>query len=201
MSDKQACRACGNAILASTAARTGGVCMPCKGGYRDSIENGKRFAQERKQYLASPQALYWSALVGRVFRTDQGFTGLALAEQYYYAVSVLSAEVYNGGFEQYFGNSSADQYSSACAGLRELGALHTLALLEEAKRLLFGAQPVPVEQGERQLRMPTYADEPDMACEAALDALDSRFYLDAEQLDARLLAYARQHDLFAPAAQ
>lgn len=201
MSDKQACNACGNAILASTAARTGGVCMPCKGGYRDSIENGKRFAEERKQYLASPQALYWSALVGRVFRTDQGFTGLALAEQYYYAVSVLSAEVYNGGFEQYFGNSSADHYSSACAGLRELGAVHTLALLQEAKGLLFGTQSVPVEQGERQLCMPTYADEPDTACEAALDALDSRFYLDTEQLDARLLAYARQHELFALVAE
>ena len=49
---------CGNVILASTAARTGGLCMPCKGGYRENIENGKRYAQERKQYLASPQAAY-----------------------------------------------------------------------------------------------------------------------------------------------
>lgn len=197
MSDNQPCRACGNVILASTAARNGGLCMPCKGGYRENIENGKRYAQERKQYLASPQALYWSALVDRVFRTPQGFAGLALAEQHYYAVNVLQGEVYNGGFDQYFGNSSGDHYASACAGLRELGALQTLALLEEAKGLLFGAQAVPAEQGERQLRMPTYADEPDLACEAALDALDTRFYLDPDQLEERLVAYARQQQLFA----
>ena len=78
-----------------------------------------------------------------------------------------------------------------------LGAVHTLALLQEAKGLLFGAQAVPAEQGERQLRMPTYADEPDLACEAALDALDTRFYLDPDQLEERLVAYARQQQLFA----
>lgn len=39
----------------------------CKGGYRQNIEDGKRFHAERRRYLASPQALYWSALVNRVY--------------------------------------------------------------------------------------------------------------------------------------
>lgn len=89
-----------------------------------------------------------------------------------------------------------DHFDIACAGLLELGATQTLALLEEARRLLFGTQPVPTDQGLRQLSMPTYADEQDLDCEAALDALDNQFYKDAEQLDDRLLKYALEHGLF-----
>ncbi|MBC3953547.1 DMP19 family protein [Pseudomonas triticifolii] len=196
MSEKQPCRMCENLILATTAARNDGMCMPCKGGYRERIEDGKLRAEDRKHYIASPQALYWSALVNRVYDTPEGFSGLALAEQRYYAVSVLQGEVYNGGFDQYFGNSSGEHYADACAGLLELGATQTLALLEEARRLLFGTQPVPSDQGLRQLSMPTYADDPDLECEAALDALDTQFYRNTEQLDERLLTYARKHRLF-----
>ena len=170
--------------------------MPCKRGYRERIDEGKRWAEERKRYIASPQALYWEALVNRVYNTPEGFSGLALAEQHYYAVSVLQGEVCNGGFDQYFGNSSGEHCANACAGLLELGATQTLALLEEARHLLFGTQPVPSDQGLRQLSMPTYADEPDLECEAALDALDTRFYLDTEHLNERLLKYAREHRLF-----
>ncbi|MCR1764692.1 DMP19 family protein, partial [Pseudomonas aeruginosa] len=122
MTDRLPCRACGHLILATTAARNDGLCMPCKGGYRQNIEDGKRFHTERRRYLASPQALYWSALVNRVYDGREGFAGLSPAERSYYAVSVLSGEVHNGGFDQYFGNSSGDQYQAARAGLRELEA-------------------------------------------------------------------------------
>lgn len=196
MSDKRPCRLCATPIVASTFERNDGLCMPCKGGYRENIEAGKRRAEAHRQYLASPQALYWNALVNRVYHTAAGFPGLTLAEQRYYAVSVLQGEIYNGGFDQYFGNSSGDHYAHACAGLLELGATQTLALLEEAKRLLFGMEPVPSEQYARQLSMPTYAEERDLECEAALDALDTQFYRDTEQLDERLLRYADKHRLF-----
>ncbi len=53
-----------------------------------------------RRYLASPQALYWSALVNRVYDGGEGFAGLSPAERSYYAVSVLSGEVHNGGFDQ-----------------------------------------------------------------------------------------------------
>ncbi|UFH51281.1 DMP19 family protein [Pseudomonas sp. KNUC1026] len=196
MSEKQPCRICAKLILPTTAARNDGMCMPCKGGYRQNIEDGKLRGEEHRRYLASAEALYWNALVGRVHHSPEGLSELALAEQHYYAVSALQGEVYNGGLDQYFGNSSGDHYASACAGLLELGATQTLALLHEAKHLLFGAQPVPTEQALRQLSMPTYADERDLDCEAALDALDTQFYLDAEQLNERLLRYAREHRLF-----
>ncbi|KAF1052328.1 MAG: hypothetical protein GAK43_01986 [Stenotrophomonas maltophilia] len=196
MDEKVPCRDCGKLILTTTAACNDGLCMPCKGGYRANIEAGKVRAQAHKRYLASPQARYWEALVQRVYDDGAGFAGLSLAEQQYYAVSVLVGEVYNGGFDQYFGNSSGEHYANACAGLRELGAVQTLALLEEAKHALFADAPVPSDQGQRQLQMPTYTDPPDEVCSATLDALDTRFYADSEQLDARLLAHARRHALF-----
>ena len=169
MTDRLPCRACGHLILPTTAARNDGLCIPCKGGYRQNIEDGKRFHTERRRYLASPQALYWSALVNRVYDGGEGFAGLSPAERSYYAVSVLSGEVHNGGFDQYFGNSSGDQYQAARAGLRELEAEDALALLERAAALLFGDGPVPVSQAERQLRMPTWADEPDRDCHAHVE--------------------------------
>lgn len=138
MTDRLPCRACGHLILPTTAARNDGLCMPCKGGYRQNIEDGKRFHTERRRYLTSPQALYWSALVNRVYDGRERFAGLSPAERSYYAVSVLSGEVHNGGFDQYFGNSSGDQYQAARAGLRELEAEDALALLERAAALLFG---------------------------------------------------------------
>ncbi|MFS0827096.1 DMP19 family protein [Pseudomonas phoenicis] len=196
MSDKQPCRLCATPIAISTFVKNDGLCMPCKGGYRENIEAGKRRAEAHRQYLASPQALYWNALVNRVYHTTAGFTGLRLIEQRYYAVCVLQGEVHNGGFDQYFGNSSGDHYAQACAGLLELGATQTLALLEEAKRVLFGAEPVPSEQDARQLNMPSYADERNLECESALDALDTQFYQDTEQLHERLLRYADEHQLF-----
>lgn len=196
MSEKQPCSACGNLILTSTAQRNEGLCMPCKGNYRQNIEAGKRYAEQQRKYLASPQALYWSALVDRVYRSAAGFSGLSVAEQHYYTVSVLVGEVYNGGFDQYFGNSSGEHYAQACDGLHVLGAHQTLALVHQAKAALFGDAPVPLDQGQRQLAMPTYSDEGDAACEAVLDALDTRFYADQDRLGERLLEFARQHRLF-----
>ena len=94
--------------------------MPCK-WLPAELEDGKRFHAGGARYLASPQALYWSALVNRVYDGREGFAGLSPAERSYYAVSVLSGEVHNGGFDQYFGNSSGDQYQAARAGLRGVG--------------------------------------------------------------------------------
>jgi Domain of unknown function (DUF4375) len=49
----------------------------------------------------------------------------------------LSGEVYNGGFYQYFDNTSADSYHYAELGLIRLGATHSLGLLQKAKEHLF----------------------------------------------------------------
>ncbi len=78
MSQKMPCSKCGVPILASTALRTDGLCMPCKGGYRESNEEGKRHIREqRERMLTDPYRRLWIWLVEQVHHSPSGFDGLS----------------------------------------------------------------------------------------------------------------------------
>jgi Domain of unknown function (DUF4375) len=124
VSQKLPCSKCGVPILESTAMRTNGLCMPCKGGYRESIEKGKRYIrEERERRLTGPFRKLWVSLVEKVHQSPTGFDGLSHREKLYFAVGLLEGEVYNGGFHQYFFNNSGSYYSYAEEGLIALGRL------------------------------------------------------------------------------
>jgi len=199
MAERIACTECGALILPVTAQETGGLCMPCKGGYRQQIEEGRRRLEEEKARRGSPAARFWRSLVERVHRRSDGFRGLTAPEQLYFAVHVLEREVYNGGFDQYFSNDSADYYDQAVEGLRELGATESLGLLIEAKEILFGAIPAPPTQSQRYAVFPgiseTHAAPPDWS--ERLDDLDRRFCADPDRLGERLDRFAQNHGLLA----
>jgi hypothetical protein len=63
---------------------------------------------------------------------DIGFDGLDPVEREAIALYWLEAEVMNGGFEQYFSNSSGDSVAEAIRGLGRLSCTATLAILNEA---------------------------------------------------------------------
>src|SRR5262245_35653389 len=126
------CSACGATMLATTAARTGGLCMACKGGIRQNIETAKVYYQQQRQ--PEPFRDYWIALVQRVHDTPDGFYRLSRPEQTYYLVCVLQGEVFNGGIGQFFDNSSGDFYRETLEALQELGATRCHALLVAAKQ-------------------------------------------------------------------
>lgn len=190
------CIECGDPIHPDTASANSGLCMPCKGGYRARIEEGKRQRERDREYRRSAEFLYWQELVRRVFETSEGFDGLRKEEQTYYAVSCLIGEVCNGGFDQFFSNGSGDHYQLALDGLRTLGAFESAALLLEAKHVLFADQLVPVDRDERVNLMPTVVDE--AAAEwARLEALDQGFWADPDKLGERCQAYARENRLYA----
>ena len=64
MCQKVPCSKCGVPILESTALRTNGLCMPCKRGYRESIEEGKRYIrEERERRLTEIYRMLWMSLV------------------------------------------------------------------------------------------------------------------------------------------
>lgn len=173
-------------ILSSTATRNGGVCTPCKNGTRKSIELSKEhYARERELDRTCPFRALWRELVDRVHNRPGGFENLSEAEKQYFAVRVLVGEVYNGGFDQYFHNSSADYYRYAELGLMRMGATEALALLRASKAVVFGDSGVPREQSQRWMRLKSVGDSP------ALDLLDSKFWTDLDSLDAELerLAY------------
>lgn len=195
MSDKVACKDCGAQILATTAAANGGLCMPCKKGIRKNLEDGKRRAAERKQARENPDpaTLHWRWLVDQVWRSPGGFSALSHENQNYFAVCLLEGEVYNGGFDQYFSNSSADYYEEALCGLEELGAAECRRLLIAAKALLFGSDAVPHTQTERQRRMARSTSR----CERELNELDGLFGKEAPALRERAAQYARKYGLHA----
>ena len=184
------CSACGATMLASTAARTGGLCMACKQGIRQNITAAKVYYQQQRQ----PDTFrdYWTALVHRVHDTPDGFYRLSPQEQTYFSVSVLSGEVYNGGMHQFFFNSSGDYYSEALRGLEELGALRCRALLLAARQELFPADEPPRDTAARRALLPSPSYD--------LDATDKEFWTDPDKLEDRLRRYALDHHLVPPEA-
>ncbi len=167
--------------------------MPCKGGYRQRIEDGKK--QREREYEQSAERKYWLALVDRVFKTSQGMAGLSQPEKTYYAVSCLIGEVYNGGFDQFFSNSSGELYGLALDGLLEFGADKSAGLLIQAKEVLFGDELVPLDRSKRLKLMPTMGNETHPAW-GKLDLLDREFYEDPDRLAEKGKAYAISHHLY-----
>ena len=198
MSQKVPCSKCGVSILESTALRTNGLCMPCRGGYRESIENGKRhILEERERSLTDPYRKLWLSLVEKVYHSQTGFDGLRHPEKLYFAVGLLEGEVYNGGFHQYFFNDSGSYYPYAEEGLITLGAFQKLELLQKAKELLFPDGAVPIKTGERRRALPSYPEgnSPTPKWSEVLDDLHKRYCADSEGMALRLESFARNHGL------
>ena len=199
MSSRVACRECGASILTATADRTGGLCMACKQGIRKNIEDSKRYYQEQRKY--DPYRELWKSLVHRVYSTESGYRGLNHAERLYWSVGVLDGEVYNGGFDQFFSNSSGELYQDVIDGLLELKAPASLKLLLRAKEILFPDGEPPRDQEERWRAMRQYPEKvgaarPEWSVE--VDELDKAWYEDPDQLGDKLRAFAEGHGLVSP---
>jgi hypothetical protein len=194
MSERVACTACGALILLSTAEANSGLCAPCKGGYRKSIEDGKRQRAERKKAQANPDPAtkHWKWLVKQVYRSPGGFAGLSAENQMFFAACLLEVEIYNGGFDQYFSNSSADYYIHAVRGLQEIGAMACCRIVLAAKQSFFGAHDVPDTQTSRWDHIRKMAP----LREKELRQLDRSFTKEAATLRDLAAQYARKHRLY-----
>ncbi|UDM05757.1 DMP19 family protein [Halomonas sp. NyZ770] len=125
MSYKIPCTECGVMVLPSTAERIGGFCMSCKNGTRRNIEKVqeccKREGELNKTY---PFHELCRELVVKVYKQE----ALSDDEKLYYSVNTLGGEVYNGGFVQYFENSSGEHYRDAELGIFLLEKTNSLRL-------------------------------------------------------------------------
>lgn len=194
---KVACTQCGAMILPRTAAETSGICMACKQGIRASMEASREHYRKLKQY--DPQRELWKWLVGKA-QADPGLGSLSTAHRHYFAVGMLEGEVYNGGFDQFFSNSSGAYFGLATEGLRVLGAEGTLRILQEAARVLFGEASPPLGQQERWDAMKRHAaaNGGEEAVEAQVNALDRAFCDHPDALDEKLAAFAQQSGILKP---
>jgi hypothetical protein len=139
-----------------------------------------------------PTQLLWRDLVRRVFETPEGFHDLSEPEKRYFAVSVLEGEVYNGGFHQYFFNSSGRYYEYTLLGLQEMNALQSLDLLQNAKRVIFNDKAIPESTGKtREIILQADSDQRFRL----LEELDKKFWQDPDDLHTKITAYAKLYGL------
>jgi hypothetical protein len=102
-----------------------------------------------------------------------GFDALLAPERQYIALYWLVGDVSNGGFDQYFTNSSGDLALLAVEGLKAVGAIESLLILERALAI-FPPGMYSTDRETRQKRFSSISD--DVGVIAGLDELDRAFY-------------------------
>ncbi|MGD2107948.1 MAG: DUF4375 domain-containing protein [Phycisphaerae bacterium] len=156
---------------------------------RDAIQRGLKASTERvREGAAMGMAL--SHGVEDAFGTafdklnEVGWEGLTEPQANALAVRILIDEVNNGGFDQYFANSSGDQWEIALAGFERIGAGTDLALLRQACTAFEAGGPSSDHaEREHQLRQ----------CEAFPDDLDESFFEDRDGREVLLIRYIARH--------
>lgn len=149
----------------------------------DAVEKWNRHERD-----ADPGHGYWHRLIERVNSPSHGLGRLDDAEKCYWAVGCLWSEVNLGGFEKYFFDPCGSTYRDAVKGLQEMSARDCLRTLQQAKRLLFGLDEVPVDLSERRRRMST---SDSLRLCRRLDELDEAFCQDRDGLGERSRRFAR----------
>lgn len=109
---------------------------------------------------------------------------MSIHEKQYFAVSLLAGEIYNGGFDQYFHNSSGDYYNDAEQGLARMGKGNLVHLLQAAGKVAFGHARVPFNEEDRWSEFKPQGES------SALDLLDSQFAIHLEYLYQALERFA-----------
>lgn len=189
------CEVCGVSILPTTAAETGGKCMPCARGTRVQMEKNRRWLVEHRErmrrndaarerigrnpnpafaeFLAEddPIAVLGRLIVDKVFDNpskEEHVELLSAPARTLYFVEALDGEVLNGGFIQFFSNSSGKYAHETLAALQEIGALRAAGLLQRAIDT-FPDKRVPVQRRARN-------DALENADSEILEALDTEYY-------------------------
>lgn len=217
---KQPCVECGALILLATAASTGGKCLPCNRGTRANIEAGrKRDAENRKRRAAKQAALQrirqkhsptfrdflkeedplgvvWTFLLEIVHAEPriEAIDSLAPEARVVYVTELLAGEVHNGGFHQYFSNSSGKHALEALRALQTLDAVEASSLFAKAIDA-FPDRHVPHDRVLRnelldaaQQERPGFFDELDTQYYALVSAIPPR----EDQIELAL-SYMRRH--------
>ena len=171
MEEEVPCVECGKPVSASLARKWKGLCLRC---------SSKR----------NPFFVLYNSLIDRVCHLPGGFDTLSDAEKLYYALTLFRNEINNGGFHQFFFNSSGSYYDLIENGLVNFDGRQTLELLRQAKQIVFPEIAIPPDTKTRRHLMPP---TPDLM--NTLDELDQQFYRSPDLLSAKLEAFAREQGL------
>jgi hypothetical protein len=113
-----------------------------------------------------------------------GYNKLAQPEKVLACVWGLEGEVNNGGFDQYYFNSSGDHALDAVPSLEAIGAKHTANLVREANALFGDAGPSP-DRFTRQKQLDALGD----AKTKKMNEIEEEFFKYKDKLGQLLQSY------------
>lgn len=116
------------------------------------------------------------------------FEDLRPEERVFRAVWEMESEVDNGGFRQYFWNSTGETAFAAVSALREIGARKTSEIVVRALSVFPGGAPDRNEEA-RKSQVDGLSEEAD----AVLEALDQEFMAYPDDLTDLLYRYAQRN--------
>lgn len=102
---------------------------------------------------------------------EKGYAGLSRPQQHYGSVLMFDGEVCNGGLDQYFLNSSGDQWRDALEGLKAMKDDKRAAILEKAAAK-FGQAGPSTERGKRMDQLSELIRKD----EASFEGLNDEYY-------------------------
>jgi hypothetical protein len=105
--------------------------------------------------------------------------------QYCWLINDINYQILNGGFWQFFFNSSGERALETVEALRAVGAKEQAKILEKAIRIFAKKYGRPANSRER-----WYGETPN---DAEIDALDSRFTELVESGASSIVPYVRKH--------
>ena len=124
--------------------------------------------------------------VGEKCGYGEDLSVLSSSERIFFVTLLLEAEVNNGGFSQYFFNSSGDYANEVAAAYEEIGAVKTAEICRKACSL-FGEE-VPRDWELRQTLLMLHDEY-----EPVLNECDSAFYAYEEDLASLTRDYVLNH--------
>ena len=116
-----------------------------------------------------------------------GAHSLSVPERDVLAIEALEREVNNGGYKQFFANSSNEFASAVLPALRRVGCERTAALTEQALAVLPPDLPLVSESLNAEMA------KPNAGRDAALDALDQAYFAAREDIAGALIGYLQSH--------
>ena len=121
---------------------------------------------------------------------SNGWDALSSAEHAIATVMLLWYEVGNGGFHQYFFNSTGDLAHKAPDAFREIGAPQTADVVDRANAL-FGSEGPNKNRRKRQAQLKAFSE----SHLDKLDELDKFIFDDPEDLEQLLSEFALRNGL------
>lgn len=121
-------------------------------------------------------------------KNDDNFESLNLEEKTVLYIEMLEGQVNNGGFDQYFFNSSGDYAHETLEALERINAPQMRSILDEAIKS-FPITPVPKDTEKRR----KYMDDLPESVIDSWERLDNKFYEYPESLAGLVIEYVKEN--------